>query len=121
MRATLVEPDPLKLQAALGRRLERTEAQSMALELGDETAPSQHITAALGPPPRGGGFARSRWDRASAEIERYRHAHAIHDPHHALGPQPDDPAARREWLLLQREIDRIQQRTRIIEHGLGIG
>jgi hypothetical protein len=113
--------EPLKTQAALGRRLERTQAQTMALKLGGETEPPHYITAALGPPPPDRGFARSRWDRAAAEIERYRHTHSVRNANTPLGPQPDDPVGRREWLLLQREINRVQQRTRTIDHDLGRG
>jgi hypothetical protein len=105
--------DPLKTQAAPARRLERTQAQTMAVELSGETEPPHYITDALGRPPDG-GFARSRWDRASAEIERYRDTHDIDDSHHALAPRPDHPATHREWLLLQREINRVRQRTRTI-------
>jgi hypothetical protein len=95
--------DIAAIQSALGSRLQRTQAQSMALEHADEHAVPAYIAAALGPRPAARAM-RDRWDRARARIEHYRDANAITDPDDALGPRPRELAVQREWLMLDREI-----------------
>jgi hypothetical protein len=93
-----------KLQAALTRRLERTQAQTMALDQHLEAIPD-HIVEALGTPPEH-PFALERWRRTADSIDRYRHGNGITAPDDALGPKPHRGAAQREWLRLTHEIER---------------
>jgi conjugative relaxase-like TrwC/TraI family protein len=113
--------DIAAIQSALGSRLRRTQAQSMALELADEHVVPAYIAAALGPRPESRTM-RDRWDRARARIDQYRDANAITHVDDALGPRPREPAARREWLMLDREIQRTNRhRSRAIERDPGRG
>jgi conjugative relaxase-like TrwC/TraI family protein len=102
----------------LVRRLDRSEAQRMALDsLPDDAADrraaaSKHATVvyldqALGSRPE--TFRkRQRWDRAARQIERYRARHAITDPYEALGPQPQDRLERLAWRRAERTLGRHQ-------------
>jgi hypothetical protein len=56
---------------------------------------SEHLTAALGPPPtdrRG----NDRWEQAAFSIEKYRLRWHITDPHRPLGCEPGDPLQRQD-------------------------
>jgi hypothetical protein len=102
----------------LVRRLDRSEAQRMALESHPDdaadrrAAASKHATVvyvdrALGTRPE--SFRkRRRWDRAARQIERYRARHGITDTREALGPAPDDRLEQLAWRKARRSLNRHQ-------------
>jgi hypothetical protein len=102
----------------LVRRLDRSEAQRVALDdlptssASRRAAAARHIEVpylerALGPRPdsfRG----RWRWDRAARRIERYRVRHGVMDPSMPLGREPNERIARLAWRRAQRDLLRSQ-------------
>jgi hypothetical protein len=104
----------------LVRRLDRSEAQRIALDalppaaVERRAAAAKHVTVpylveALGPRPDS-LRRRRRWDRAARQIERFRSRHAITDPADALGPRPPTRVAQIAWHQARRDLARQQLR-----------
>ncbi|MBS1846220.1 MAG: relaxase domain-containing protein [Actinobacteria bacterium] len=81
--------------------------RDMALSAARISAPD-HIVAELGERPVE-GRERAAWDGAVRDIEGFRLANGIRDRDSALGPEPDDRAARVERIRAQDSIGRAQR------------
>ncbi|MBS1891571.1 MAG: hypothetical protein JST59_09770, partial [Actinobacteria bacterium] len=100
--------------AVLDRRVD------LALAAARVSVPD-HIVAELGErPPR--GRERVAWDGAVRDIEAFRLANGIRDRDSALGPEPNDRAARADRIRAQDSVRRAQrelgiERAPAIERG----
>ena len=82
--------------------------------------PPAWLVDTIGPPPVTDRRRMDRWADTAVRLDDYRHAHHVHDPADALGPEPDDPRAAGAWrtgtvairlaradgLLPDRDLDR---------------
>jgi hypothetical protein len=81
--------------------------RGLALAAARISAPD-HIAAELGERPSE-GRERAAWDGAARDIEGFRLANGVRDRDSALGPEPDDRAARAEGIRAQDSIRRAQR------------
>lgn len=101
----------------LVRRLDRSEAQQIALDALPEGraraarhARITYLEQALGQRPDR-LLQRRRWDRAARRIERFREHHSVADTEHALGPQPTGRLERIAWRKAGGDIERYRMRA----------
>jgi hypothetical protein len=76
--------------------------------------PPAYLVAALGPVPERPS-RRRQWHRLAARIDEYRDTHNIHDPHVALGLEPDDLAQRAAWRELRHDLTDVERRLSFTE------
>jgi len=82
--------------------LERREARAIRRALA---SPAPYVDAVLGARPEGPA-ARRVWERAAADVERYRFRHDVRDPQRALGAEPGELRQRAAWRETRRGIER---------------
>jgi hypothetical protein len=115
-----VAPPSVDGVGEITRRLDRSEAQELALDSAPEgrrVAAAKHgrllyLEEALGSQPDA-LRARRRWDRAARRLERYRARHSIEDQRNALGPEPAARVANLSWRMARRELERSQRQLGI--------
>ncbi len=71
--------------------------------------PAAWVRNNFGKPPDGPG-ARAQWENAVRRAARYRLQHDVTDPGSALGPQPEQRHAQRDWERARNTIARDQRR-----------
>lgn len=101
------------------RRLDRSEAQQIALDALPSSSPADpraiaarhigvgYLERALGPRPE--SFRRRwRWDHAVRRVERFRARHGVTATADALGEEPTDGLERLAWRRAHRDLVRRQ-------------
>jgi AAA domain len=112
----------LEANAQLGlqyRQVVRTLAwQRRATGLAVEADRPSYVLGALGPVPES-TRGRRAWRQAAVEIDQYRHAYQITDPHRALGREPHSPAQRADRQRARTAIERVQAKQRATDRSRG--